>query len=62
MFCAQKAMAELKGLHDIFESSTKSLRIQPTNLDHLSESWNLLEGTKRDIPKVEAKVTTSSKC
>lgn len=55
-------MAELKGLHEIFESSTKSLRIQPTNLDHLSESWNLLEGTKRDIPKVEAKVTTSSKC
>lgn len=59
MFSAQNAMTELKGLHEIFESSTKRLRVQPTNLDHLSESWNLLEGMKKDIPKVEAKVTAS---
>lgn len=49
-------MAELKGLHELFESSTARLRVQPLNLDHLSESWNLLESMKKDVPSIEAKV------
>lgn len=47
---------ELRGLHELFESSTARLRVQPQNLDHLSESWNLLETMKKDVPSIEAKV------
>ena len=60
MFREQNALTELKGLHELFESSTSRLRVQPTNLDHLSESWNLLEARKKDVSNVEAKVTTPS--
>lgn len=49
-------MVELKGLHELFESSTTRLRVQPLNLDHLSESWNLLETMKKDVPVIDAKV------
>eukprot|EP00752_Nemacystus_decipiens_P009956 g8879.t1 len=51
----QNAMMELRGLHELFETSTARLKIQPTNLDHLSESWNLLETMKKDVPTIEAK-------
>lgn len=54
-------MAELRGLHELFESSTTRLRVQPLNLDHLSESWNLLEAMKKDVPGIEAKVKMSSR-
>lgn len=52
----QNAIGELRGLHELFESSTTRLRVQPVNLDHLSESWNLLEVMKRDIAAIEGKV------
>lgn len=55
LFCRQNAAAELRGLHELFESSTTRLRVQPANLDHLSESWNLLETMKKDVPAIEAK-------
>lgn len=51
----QNAAAELKGLHEMFESTTARLRVQPLSLDHLSDSWNLLDATKKDIPNIEAK-------
>lgn len=50
-------MTELRGLHELFETSTARLKVQPQNLDHLSESWNLMETMKKDIPTIEAKVT-----
>lgn len=56
MGCAQNAMMELRGLHELFETSTARLKVQPLNLDHLSESWNLLETMKKDVPTIEAKV------
>ena len=34
--------------------------MQPVNLDHLSESWNLLEAMKKDIPVIEGKVRNGS--
>ncbi len=49
-------MVELRGLHELFETSTARLKVQPSNLDHLSESWNLLETMKKDVPNIEAKV------
>lgn len=52
-------MLELRGLHELFETSTARLKVQPLNLDHLSESWNLLETMKKDVPTIEAKVTWS---
>lgn len=56
----QNAMVELKGLHELFESSTTRLRVQPLNLDHLSDSWNLLETMKKDVPVIDAKVGTTN--
>ncbi|CAM9866721.1 unnamed protein product, partial [Discosporangium mesarthrocarpum] len=53
----QNALAELRGLHELFESTTEKLRVQPLNLDHLSESWNLLEGMKGDVENIENKFT-----
>lgn len=50
-------MVELHGLHELFETSTARLKVQPLNLDHLSESWNLLETMKKDVPTIEAKVS-----
>lgn len=58
MIPAQNAIVELRGLHELFETSTTRLRVQPLNLDHLSESWNLLETMKKDIPTIEGKVKT----
>lgn len=52
-------MMELRGLHELFETSTARLKVQPLNLDHLSESWNLLETMKKDVPTIEAKVLYS---
>jgi dynein heavy chain, axonemal len=50
------ALADLRALHDLFASTTATLRQQPANLDHLSESWTLLEQMKRhDAPAVEEK-------
>ncbi|CAN0325424.1 unnamed protein product, partial [Scytosiphon promiscuus] len=51
----QNAMGELRGLHELFQTSTARLKVQPLNLDHLSESWNLLETMKKDVPTIEAK-------
>lgn len=51
-------MGELRGLHELFQTSTARLKVQPLNLDHLSESWNLLETMKKDVPTIEAKVRT----
>ncbi|CAN0120098.1 unnamed protein product [Ectocarpus sp. 6 AP-2014] len=48
-------MVELRGLHELFETSTARLKVPPLNLDHLSESWNLLETMKKDVPTIEAK-------
>ena len=56
MVRSQNAIGELRGLHELFDSSTTRLRVQPINLDHLSESWNLLEAMKKDIPVIEGKV------
>ena len=60
MACLQNAMVELRGLHELFETSTARLKVQPTNLDHLSESWNLLETMKKDVLTIEAKVRTEA--
>lgn len=57
----QNAIVELRGLHELFETSTNRLRVQPQNLDHLSESWNLMETMKKDVPAIEAKVNTMSR-
>ncbi|CAM9228493.1 unnamed protein product, partial [Choristocarpus tenellus] len=49
----QNAIGELRGLHELFNTTTTKLRIQPHNLDHLSKSWNLLEGVKGDMVDIE---------
>jgi dynein heavy chain, axonemal len=50
------ALADLKALHELFATTTATLKQQPANLDHLSESWTLLEQMKRhDAPAVEEK-------
>ncbi|CAB1114177.1 unnamed protein product [Ectocarpus sp. CCAP 1310/34] len=57
----QNAMVELRGLHELFETSTARLKVPPLNLDHLSESWNLLETMKKDVPAIEAKMLNKCK-